>query len=258
MVHVHERYTPEHGSHNINTTKPFEYRFYATNPCWTTGFETGLQRAFRTPPVLQLTTLYDNPVIEECSNCCAIHSADHLRTKLPLVSRQFWHEALAAFKPSLTLRFSCARVFYDWSRSEQRLAKQVHSLEIVMTRLSDSLFAYPHWALVLYDENLAAFEKCRGLRLLAQVGTSDTLRLRDDYNVMNSSMWNMTKLSHITRAFQRHRLDQHLTSVALLMPTEPFTPGEYCCPSEYPDRKLSDAVCRALLDHHSSHEFGDE
>lgn len=149
--------------------KPFAYHFYTINPCWSTGFETGLQRVYTSTPAKSRT-----PPISRCPDCDYTHPADvaiaeHPYARLPLVSRQFWAEALPAFLKDLTLHFLCPRVLYDWIQhpSNQDAVKQVRGLALRMTSLSlagnEPLVS---WAKAAHIVHIAKFENLRGVRLL--------------------------------------------------------------------------------------------
>ncbi|KAF3047155.1 hypothetical protein E8E12_011495 [Didymella heteroderae] len=259
VVHVHEPYDPTRGNHNKIVDEPFLYRFYATNPCWSTGFETGLQQVYHTSP-WNATARGPTPLASSrtspasgCSDCFATHSADialarRPNVRLPLVSRLFWAEAFPAFLSNLTLQFTCPHVFHGWMKMNNEMLKHVRGLEIRMTRLSTSTVSM-HWAQALHMLHMAKFEKLRGVRLLVQLGRYDALALRENYDVMSDRDWWETKLPEIICAFQQHKLDSDRTDVALLMFRDhlPHLPNG---PMREPeDRKLAGVVRKALLDH---------
>lgn len=243
--------------------KPFVYRFYTTNPCWSTGFETGLQRVYRaTPlkaPALGTSPLKDSrtPSVSACPDCCTTHPADAAIAKrpnarLPLVSRQFWAEALPAFLSTLTLQFTCPHVLYDWIRNpvNQDMLKQVRGLEIRMTRLTAPEYGHTMpWAKAAHIVHIAKFENLQGVRLLVQLGRTDALALGENYNVMWDEAWSPTKLPEVIDAFQLGKLDPKRTKVALLMLKDPrprLPNGPMCEPK---DRKLAGVIRQALLDY---------
>lgn len=229
--------------------KPFTYHFYTINPCWSTGFETGLQRVYTSTPAKSRT-----PSISRRPDCDHTHPADvaiakHPHARLPLVSRQFWAEALPAFLKDPTLQFSCPRVLHDWIQhpSNQDAVKQVRGLELRMTSLSlAGNGTLVSWANAAHIVHIARFKNLRGVRLLLQLSRPAALKLGRNYDVMSDDAWWATKLPEVVTAFMLRKLEPGRTKAAVLMYRDlraHLPNGPLCEPQ---DRKLAGVIRQAF------------